>query len=91
MGIADRMEAAANRVEKAGFSLAAYDFDQAARVIRAQTEALEDLSSAEAAYRLSHDLNGDGHIQTGRAWDAMRRAGDKARAAIKLAKESADA
>ena len=45
--------------------------------------ALAELEQAEASYRRAHDLKGDGHIQTGRAWDLMRRAGQKARDALK--------
>lgn len=44
--------------------------------------ALADLAFAEADYRQTHDLYGDGSKEAGRAWDLMRRAGDKARAAI---------
>ena len=40
------------------------------------------LADAEWRYRLCHDLKGDGHIETGRAWDYMRRCGDKLRAAL---------
>lgn len=45
-------------------------------------EALQDLQHAESEYRKAHDEFGDGHIIAGRAWDRMRRAGDKARAAL---------
>lgn len=41
-----------------------------------------DLQLAEAAYRRAHDLHGDGSRQAGRAWDLMRRAGDKVRRAL---------
>lgn len=44
---------------------------------------LRELAGAEAHYRLMHDTHGDGHMKAGRAWDLMRRAGDKARAALK--------
>lgn len=44
--------------------------------------ALDDLQQAEAEYRLMHDLHGDGAAATGRAWDLMRRAGNKARAVL---------
>lgn len=44
--------------------------------------ALEELALAEEAYRHAHDLHGNGHIHTGRAWDQMRRAGDHARAIL---------
>ena len=36
-------------------------------------EALDQLARAVAHYRLTHDTMGDGHIDTGRAWDAMRK------------------
>ena len=45
-------------------------------------EAADDLANAERAYRLCHDLKGDGHNETGRAWDYMRRCGDKLRQAL---------
>jgi hypothetical protein len=48
-------------------------------------EALEDLQQAEAEYRLMHDRHGDGSQAAGRAWDLMRRAGDKARALLDAA------
>lgn len=41
-----------------------------------------DLQMAEAAYRRAHDLHGDGSREAGRAWDLMRRAGDKVRRAL---------
>lgn len=41
---------------------------------------LEALAAAEKEYRFRHDLHGDDDMQTGRAWDQMRRAGDIARA-----------
>lgn len=45
-------------------------------------DALEGLQKAEADYRLAHDVHGSGDMRCGRAWDKMRRAGDKARAAL---------
>ena len=45
-------------------------------------EALDVLQAAEAHYRKSHNAFGEGHIETGRAWDAMRRAGNKACVAV---------
>lgn len=44
--------------------------------------ALRELADAEAEYRHCHDHKGAGHIKTGRAWDAMRHAGDRARKLI---------
>jgi hypothetical protein len=43
---------------------------------------LDDVQQAEAEYRLMHDRHGDGSQAAGRAWDLMRRAGDKAREAL---------
>ena len=45
-------------------------------------EAARTLAIAESSYRLVHDLKGDGHTETGRAWDHMRRSGDALRAAL---------
>lgn len=39
----------------------------------------KSLAGAELNYRNSHDLKGGGHIETGRKWDLMRRAGDAIR------------
>jgi hypothetical protein len=39
-----------------------------------------ELADAESAYRRAYEQHGGGAIQTGRAWDAMRRAGDRVRA-----------
>jgi hypothetical protein len=38
-----------------------------------------DLARAEKQYREVHDIRGEGHAQTGRAWDIMRHAGDRLR------------
>lgn len=54
-------------------------------------EALDDLQSAEAAYRKAHDLHGDADRYVGRMWDLMRRAGDKARAALTTSAPQRDA
>lgn len=48
-------------------------------------DALDNLQQAEFEYRLMHDRHGDGAQATGRAWDLMRRAGDRARAALQNA------
>lgn len=48
-------------------------------------EALRNLAAAEATYRATHDLEGEASPKTGRTWDLMRRAGDKARAALEAA------
>lgn len=50
--------------------------------VRELEGALEDLQKSEAAYRMAHDAHGDGHLISGRCWDLMRRAGDKARAVL---------
>ncbi|QDC37060.1 hypothetical protein [Sphingobium fuliginis] len=50
--------------------------------IKGMREALDDLQQAEAEYRLMHDRHGDGSRAAGRAWDLMRRSGDKARTAL---------
>jgi hypothetical protein len=46
------------------------------------SDALLELADAEKNYRWLHDTQGGGHIDTGRAWDKMRRAGDKATAVL---------
>jgi hypothetical protein len=59
--------------------------DDDARLMTAAPElvkALEELQSAETTYRMCHGLDGDGHINTGRAWDKLRQAGQRARAAL---------
>lgn len=43
---------------------------------------LDILQMREAAYRSAHDLHGDGSMKSGAAWDAMRHAGDAARAIL---------
>lgn len=55
--------------------------------VERKDEALDDLQQAEAEYRLMHDRHGDGSQAAGRAWDLMRRAGDKARAALSQEEE----
>lgn len=45
-------------------------------------EAAHELEKAEARYRYAHDILGSGDPKTGRAWDLMRRAGDKVREAL---------
>lgn len=52
---------------------------------KALSEALDDLQQAEAEYRAMHDLYGDAAKATGRAWDLMRRAGDRARSLLNSA------
>lgn len=44
--------------------------------------ALSELSDSERNYRMIHDLDGDAHINAGRAWDKMRQAGHRARALL---------
>lgn len=48
---------------------------------------LEGLSVAELSYRRCHDVHGDGSERAGYAWDQLRQAGDRARAAIQQAGE----
>ena len=45
--------------------------------------ALQDLEIAECRYRAAHGLQRAGHQMTGYCWDQMRRAGDRARVALK--------
>lgn len=45
--------------------------------------ALDELQKKESEYRFQHDTLSDGHLDTGRAWDRMRKAGNKAREALK--------
>lgn len=40
---------------------------------------LEELAEAEKTYRYIFESFGAGNIRTGRAWDVMRKTGDKAR------------
>jgi len=47
--------------------------------------ACKALAKTEANYRLVHDVHGGDSPESGRAWDKLRRCGDKARAAIQLA------
>lgn len=55
------------------------DGPEAADLIEQLRSALEELQAAEARYRYAHDILGAGDSKTGRAWDLMKRAGDKAR------------
>jgi len=48
----------------------------------AMAGALDELANREQEYRIIHDIKGDGHRDTGRAWDLMCRAGNAARAAL---------
>lgn len=47
--------------------------------LMAAANAADHLAAAEALYRKAHDLHGDDSPITGRAWDLMRREGDKVR------------
>jgi hypothetical protein len=50
--------------------------------LRTTIEAALDLSAAVTDYRHTHDMKGDGHIETGRAWDRMRNANTKFRTTL---------
>lgn len=50
--------------------------------LEAVVEEARRLEEAEHDYRLTHDSNPSGHINTGRAWDRMRRCGKILRAAL---------
>lgn len=45
-------------------------------------EALDDLQFMEKRYRAVHDAYGGASIDTARAWDKLREAGDRARAVL---------
>jgi hypothetical protein len=47
------------------------------------------LAEAVAHYRLAHDTMGGGHIDTGRAWDKMRKAEREHEAALAKARGEA--
>lgn len=49
--------------------------------------ALSHLADKEQEYRLIHDGKGDAHIDTGRAWDRLRKAGNAARTILAQIKE----
>ena len=55
--------------------------------VTALVQAAGVLAYAEAEYRWKHDSEGDGHIETGRAWDRMRDAGKKVAAALAALQE----
>lgn len=60
-----------------------------ARILKAAPNLLAagvELAAAEAAYRLAYETHGDGNLTTGYAWDRLRKAGDRMRAAIAKAK-----
>jgi hypothetical protein len=44
--------------------------------------AAKALAEREAEYRKAHDLHGDSAMEAGRAWDLMRKQGDRIRAAL---------
>jgi hypothetical protein len=48
---------------------------EAADLMDEMADALRELADAEKNYRWLHCTQGGGHIDTGRAWDKMRRAG----------------
>ena len=63
--------------------------NEAAEGIERMHAALAELAEAEFSYRHVHDHYGSDSLITGRAWDAMRRSGDKARALLERARMSA--
>lgn len=58
--------------------------ESAARIatLEAAHIAALELSAAVTDYRHTHDMKGDGHIETGRAWDRMRNANAKYRSSL---------
>ena len=56
--------------------------DNPGAALLATIEAGRELAFCEQDYRKRHDLRGGGHMSTGRAWDMMRRHGDKLRQAL---------
>lgn len=62
-----------------------------AGAVQGLVAAAQKLSDAERGYRLCHDVKGDGHIETGRAWDYMRKCGDELRAALSELAEASNA
>lgn len=73
-----------------GFHLSTEDLQMAVKALRghAQTPADDEtelallakrISGAELNYRASYQVNGTSHIETGRRWDKMRKAGDAIR------------
>jgi hypothetical protein len=52
-------------------------------------EAAAELATAEANYREKAQLLGPSDLDTGRAWDRMRKAGDRVRSALALARPAA--
>lgn len=56
--------------------------DEARAEVDGLKKALYRLATCEADYRAKHDMLGGSDIKTGRAWDALRKAGDSARKAL---------
>lgn len=54
-------------------------YDKLLSSFEAACRLMHRLADAEADYRKAHDLHGSADRRTGRAWDAMRHAGDEAR------------
>ena len=63
-------------------AIAAWNTRPSLEGVAGLVEALTSLQRAETTYRRTHDLHGDADMRTGRAWDAMRRASDRAKAAL---------
>lgn len=50
-------------------------------------KALEQLEGAVGFYRMKHDLKGDGHTETGIAWDRMKLAQQRAREVLSFRRD----
>lgn len=56
--------------------------NDALTLLRAKDERLRELELAESDYRHCYERDGGDAMTTGRAWDHMRKTGDRARAAL---------
>lgn len=77
-----RVETQADWIETAIDQMA--DCESEIEALRAERDwwqgAAKALAEREADYRHNHDVHGRGDMKTGRAWDLMRRQGDRIRA-----------
>jgi hypothetical protein len=78
-GPTEQMAAIVTSLERAGFEIV-----QVARheALMAAAKDGTALAKAEEVYRSYHDRCGDGAIETGRAWDVMRRTGERMRTSL---------